>query len=122
MIGYMVNKELLAKAEEKLTFAEYLARPGLSDDMYNSGALKHAIDAGKLAAQALIDLKSVDSPRAVQLALMRFDEEEPKKFAKDFIKNWQALSDESCPGKPTVRGVIKDVQTFTQWITENQIR
>jgi len=105
----MVNRDKLAKAEEKLTFAEFLTRAGHSDS-YSVAAVKHVTSASTLAVQALTDT-TVDSPRAMQLALLKFEEPEAKLFAKKFMTSLREGSD-----RQSVKLAMRDVREFVNWV------
>jgi len=105
----MVNKEKLDKAEEKLTFAEFLTRAGHSDS-YSIAAVKHVTSASTLAIQALTDT-SIDSPRAMQIALLKFEEPEARLFAKKFMTSLREGAD-----RQSVKLALSDVREFIRWI------
>lgn len=105
----MVNKDKLKQAEEKLGFAEFLTRPTHTDS-YSTAATKHVAAASTLAIQALTDV-SIDSPRAMQMALLKFEEPEAKKFAKTFMTSLSEGAD-----RRTIKVAIRDVREFIDWM------
>ncbi len=107
----MVNQEKLRQAEEKLGFAEYLTRPAHTDS-YNSAALKHVTNASTLAVQALTD-SVVDSPRAMQLALLKFEEPEAKRFAKRLMTMCRK---EGGADRQTIKLAMQDIRGFIAWM------
>lgn len=111
----MVNLAKLAQAEEKLTFAEFLTRPWQGDE-YSQGAMKHVVEAGILAVQALTD-SNLDSPGAMQLALMKFEEPQAKQFSKDIMNIWQQQATQD---KRNIKLAINNVQTFITWLKTDQ--
>tara|TARA_Y100000310_G_C19958305_1_gene480045 strand:+ start:124 stop:459 length:336 start_codon:yes stop_codon:yes gene_type:complete len=111
----MVNLEKLKKAEEKLGFAEYLTRPAHTDS-YNSAALKHVTNASVLAVQALTD-SAVDSTRAMQLALLKFEEPEAKRFAKSLMTMCRK---EGGADRRTIKLAMQDIREFIAWMKRLQ--
>jgi len=107
----MVNVEKLKQAEEKLGFAEYLTRP-THTDAYSSAAIKHVMNASKLAIQALTDT-DVDSPRAMQLALLKFEEPEAKLFAKNVMTAWKQ---EGGADRRSIKLAINNTREFIDWM------
>jgi len=111
----MVNQEKLRQAEEKLGFAEYLTRPTHTDS-YNSAALKHVVNASTLAVQALTD-SAVDSPRAMQLALLKFEEPEAKRFAKNLVTMCRR---EGGADRQAIKLALIDIREFIAWLKSLQ--
>ncbi len=133
----IVNTELLKQAEEKIRFAEFLLR-STHTSSYGSAAGTHVLNASKLAIRALTDVK-LDSPRAMQLALLKFEESEPKRFAKNFLNVSKQASQsassipfasktnpasEPAPGDSSYRATklaLQDVKEFVTWIRQEQL-
>lgn len=111
----MVNLAKLAQAEDKLTYAEYLLRPWQGDDGINA-AMKHVVNSSILAVQALTD-SDLDSPRAMQLALMKFEEPSAKRFSKSVMTIWQQSNTQD---RRNVKIAITEVQEFLNWLKTDQ--
>ena len=77
------------------------------------------MNASKLAIRALTDLDT-DSPRAMQLALLKFEEPEAKQFAKIFMGVWRKTSEGGTDNRST-KQALRDVKEFVGWIKQNQL-
>ena len=105
----MVNQDKLKQAEEKLGFAEFLTR-ATHTDSYSAAATKHVRAASTLAIQALTDI-DIDSPRAMQLALLKFEEPEAKLFAKQYLGSCKGGAD-----RRSVKLAIREIRAFIDWM------
>lgn len=115
----MVNEEL-SEAEKKLIFADFLLNRE-DTEPYNNAAIRHVVEASRLAVKSLTNLEedSIKSPQLLRQTLSKFEEKEPRDFAKFYISFLQSVS-KGTAKKSEIQNALRRTRDFIAWIKERK--
>jgi len=107
--------ERFEMADKKLTYADFLLNN--EGEQFNNAAIKHVCEAANIGISILTDFNDtqVKSPQLLKQAAAKFEEPEPKQFAKFYLNFLQAIAKNTAKRADTQQALYK-VRDFLKWI------